>query len=331
MVRHCLFCRGEFPANKTLERFPWARRVAYDPARGRLWAVCAGCHRWTLVPIEQRWEVLEDLERIVTGGAKLLGQTDQVSLFWNGDIEIVRVGRASLREEAWWRYGLDMLVRRDQAKRIVRRGKVREALFSTLLVGFPLWGLHPADRWIDKARLRRFGKLAWVGNATCSECRWSNHALEFEDPLQLVLTDGLSGGLAVRGACKTCAGRQVGGTFDLTGAAADHVLRRMLAYENFAGAPAEIITVATGLVEAQPEASAMALSLAAGNADVKRLEPVQRLALEIAVNEARERDLLQLELKELERRWREEEEIASIVDNELTPAPEKRLRGSREF
>jgi hypothetical protein len=27
--------------------------------RGRLWAVCSSCGRWTLAPFETRWEVLE--------------------------------------------------------------------------------------------------------------------------------------------------------------------------------------------------------------------------------------------------------------------------------
>ncbi|MGH7481576.1 MAG: hypothetical protein ACRELV_05430 [Longimicrobiales bacterium] len=51
------------------------------------------------------------------------------------------------------------------------------------------------------------------------------------------------------------------------------------------------------------------------------------LALEIALNDTTERELLQLELAELERRWREEEELAAIIDGDLTPVPAlERLR-----
>ncbi|MEX2281518.1 MAG: hypothetical protein WEE89_03405 [Gemmatimonadota bacterium] len=45
------------------------------------------------------------------------------------------------------------------------------------------------------------------------------------------------------------------------------------------------------------------------------------MALEIAVNDEAERELLELELAELEARWREEEQLAAIVDGELTELP----------
>jgi hypothetical protein len=43
--------------------------------------------------------------------------------------------------------------------------------------------------------------------------------------------------------------------------------------------------------------------------------------LEIAVNDEAERQQLEMELAELEARWREEEELAAIVDGELTEVP----------
>jgi len=43
--------------------------------------------------------------------------------------------------------------------------------------------------------------------------------------------------------------------------------------------------------------------------------------LEIALNADVERRLLEMELEELEGRWREEEQIAAIADGILTPAP----------
>ena len=49
------------------------------------------------------------------------------------------------------------------------------------------------------------------------------------------------------------------------------------------------------------------------------LIPVDALALEIAFNEETERRLLEMELVEIEARWKVEEEIAAIADGELTP------------
>ena len=49
------------------------------------------------------------------------------------------------------------------------------------------------------------------------------------------------------------------------------------------------------------------------------LDPVQRLALEMALHEDAERAALEGELDELERAWQEAEEIAGISDNLLLP------------
>jgi hypothetical protein len=59
----CLFCRRSLGANAFIEHFPVGRRLAFDPARGRLWVVCRHCERWNLTPIETRWEAIEEGER----------------------------------------------------------------------------------------------------------------------------------------------------------------------------------------------------------------------------------------------------------------------------
>ena len=104
LYTHCLVCHTPFPANEELEHFSTSNRVAYDAERGRLWAICRSCKRWSLAPIEERWEALEELEKLVKDRAKLLSQTDNVALLRAGELDVVRVGRANLTEEAWWRY-----------------------------------------------------------------------------------------------------------------------------------------------------------------------------------------------------------------------------------
>jgi hypothetical protein len=49
------------------------------------------------------------------------------------------------------------------------------------------------------------------------------------------------------------------------------------------------------------------------------LNPVQRLAFEMALHEEAERRAMEGELAELERAWREAEEIAGIADDLLVP------------
>ena len=50
-----------------------------------------------------------------------------------------------------------------------------------------------------------------------------------------------------------------------------------------------------------------------------KLGPTGAIALEIALNESVEKRLLDLEIRALEFIWKQEEELARIIDEELTP------------
>ena len=75
---------------------PRGRRIAYDPVKGRLWAVCEGCHRWNLAPLEEREGALYELERLARDHAKPLGHTANISLMVAGPLTLIRVGEAGL-------------------------------------------------------------------------------------------------------------------------------------------------------------------------------------------------------------------------------------------
>ena len=64
MYSTCLFCHAGLGANELVEHFPVGRRLAFDPERGRLWVVCKRCTRWNLTPLEERWEAIEECERL---------------------------------------------------------------------------------------------------------------------------------------------------------------------------------------------------------------------------------------------------------------------------
>jgi len=63
MIRRCLFCDTPFPDDQPYAGFACGRRVAWDPMRARLWAICDRCHQWTLAPFEDRLEVIDALEK----------------------------------------------------------------------------------------------------------------------------------------------------------------------------------------------------------------------------------------------------------------------------
>ena len=60
----CIFCNRSLGTNSTLASFPVGRRVAFDAAKGRLWVICRRCERWNLTPLDERWEAVEEAERL---------------------------------------------------------------------------------------------------------------------------------------------------------------------------------------------------------------------------------------------------------------------------
>src|SRR5688572_9473403 len=105
MYATCLFCNRPLGHNETLEQFPVGRRLAFDAAKGRLWVVCPGCERWNLTPLDERWEAIEEAEKLYRG-TRLRAATDQIGLARLRDgTELVRIGEPLRPEFAAWRYG----------------------------------------------------------------------------------------------------------------------------------------------------------------------------------------------------------------------------------
>ena len=64
MYTTCLFCEAGLGRNERVEGMPVGRRLAFDAEKGRLWVVCQRCTRWNLTPLDERWEALEECERL---------------------------------------------------------------------------------------------------------------------------------------------------------------------------------------------------------------------------------------------------------------------------
>jgi hypothetical protein len=303
--------------------------VAFDPTRGRLWAICKDCKRWSLAPIEERWEALDELEKIVRDRAQLLSQTENIALLRSGQLEIVRVGRANLAEQSWWRYGTELAKRRKNYKTLSTAGAVGAG--AAIWGGMATGGLTFIAAWIlwdklpgtipDAARWFRFGGDVWRGRARCLRCGQTFHRVPYRKRGDLILrhTDEQAPtGVAYR--CPRCRDHREGG-LHLDGREAEHTLRRVLAYHHFEGASERTVSSATRLIQEAGSPSDLTRILLK---DGKRLADLGRtggIALEIAANEASEQRLLELELSELEAHWETEEELASIIDGELTPLP----------
>lgn len=325
MYARCISCHSSLGRNDVLEQFPVGRRLAFDPTKGRLWALCRSCRQWNLAPIEERWEAVEAAEKLFEDAA-VGASTENVALGRVADgTELVRIGRVLRPELAAWRYG-DRLVGRWRVSGrfmkvatgvVVAAGAipVLGGLAPAALMGGGLGWLLLRDRKVvmrtgDGQTVRRGDAMRALLVPAAGIAAW-----------QLVLP-------------------RLGSDRDLVLAGDDALLtlRRLLPRTNLGGGGPDQVRNAVDEVArlGHPQAVLHAAAVDLGNLDnmdgrqtmspLKRSHRVftghlvLRLALEIAVNEETERRALEGEMGLLEREWREAEELAEIADDLLFPS-----------
>jgi hypothetical protein len=325
MFMRCLFCHGPFPENRTLAHVPRSGRIAFDPGLGRLWMICSRCSRWNLAPIEERAAALHELERLARDHGRTLGSTANVVFLQAGALELVRIGRAGLGERASWRYGREL--RRRKSALESRRSLVAAYTLGAMQYVGEAMGLADPDVSIDwddapvadVLRWRRFGWAAWHGRETCPSCLSTLRALRYDLAWWVYPLRGPDGRLGVGVPCQRCDPWTPDKVYELHGDVAENVLRRLLAYVNVGGASERHVADAVRGIEQVGSAEEFAVHATAARPSLWRLGAQGTIGLEIALNESVERRLLDLEARAIEFLWRREEELARIIDEELSP------------
>lgn len=365
MYATCLWCTRALGRNETIEAFPVGRRLAYDAAKGRLWVVCPSCGRWNLTPLDVRWEAIDACERLFRG-TRLRASTEQVGLARivppKGDgLELVRIGAPLRPELAAWRYGRNF-ARRQTRGRVVGAAAagagivagsaafagsfafyngIASGLGATMALWFGMSAYGIAGAYVKErphavvARLR----LAQTSIRLHTIRRWQLAGSSIvrdsdgQPALRLRLEDEhrlLTGNEAWRVAARLLpAVNEHGGRDDDVQAA----VRRL----DETGSPEALLRAATrnAVRWVPPRGAGGALpseETSANRFALTALMPSVRLALEMALHEEQERRAMEGELRELERAWREAEEIAVIADGLALPsgveARLKTLRGT---
>lgn len=325
-MRHCVYC-DEALGEGTPEAPAPGRRHAYDPHQGRLWEICPACSRWNPVPLALRWETLEGWEAAVESGGKVVLESEHLALIRVDVGEVVRVGRPTLPEWGGWRYG-------DRLPDPKRRGGLIRRILSSLptppLEGYdpygltgPMGGVGGRDgpsQWLASPFLEQATPLTMAFTSvpfapSCPSCRnplplapWEFQEVTFRpvDP------GGELAAVEVR--CGVCHDRVLLPLPD-----ARPALRLGLGIVG-GGSAARAVGRAAGEGLAQVGGTRSFLEgLARVGAPVGELELSQRVALTMALD-------AEAEMEALEAEWREAEEIAAIMDGELTHVP-----GFQEF
>jgi hypothetical protein len=341
MYSTCIFCNHSLGRNEALEIFPVGRRISFDAAKGRLWVICRKCERWNLSPLEIRWAVIEECERLFRD-TRLRVTTDNIGLAKLPEgLELVRLGKPMRGEFAAWRYG-DQFGRRRRRSMIYTTagvGAVGVIVIGGAALGASLgggyWGYSQLIRWVMNERIAsrirhpETDEKIKVQLKHLEKSRFIPTGGPGEWELHVNYARGWSSGFSSGS----------GETLVYRGEDAVDIAGKLMARANRSGGSKKTIDQAVRRIESvgDPEsflneavreserlrhekagdnpkklAKATAGSLAKLPGDI-------RLAIEMATHEEAERRAMEGELETLETAWREAEEIAGIADSLLVP------------
>jgi len=277
--------------------------------------VCPRCSRWNLTPFDDRLERIEAVARAASQG-RIAASTQQVALIRWERYDLVRVGKPPRVELATWRYGERLRNRqRERMKVVVPLTVAAIGLGIAANVaagggfGVVVWNVHRlADRfyvWLVGGR-----KVQLVEPPICAHCGTLMQLRARHVQYARIVPDRHAE-MAVVLSCPKC--RQEGA--QLTGTDAIQVLRQGLTYMNLDKGGRRRAEDAAREVDQVGGADQLVRDIARRELTLRSLRAERGLALEMAVDE-------RAEVEELERQWKEAEEIADIADGTLGTSTE---------
>ena len=327
MFSSCAFCNAAFDGDGGPSGLGVGRRIAFDEWKGRLWVVCPRCSRWNLTPFDDRLERIEAVARAASQG-RIAASTQQVALIRWERYDFVRVGKPPRVELATWRYGERLRNRQRERMKVViplTVAAIGLGIAANVVAGggfgVVVWNVH---RMVDGIYLRMVGrrKVTMIEPPICAHCG-SVMQLRARHVEHARIVPDRHADMAVVLSCPNC--RQEGA--QLTGSDAIQVLRQGLTYMNLARGGRRRAEDAARAVDQVGGADRLVRDIAQRELTLRSLRPERGLALEMAVDE-------RAEVEELERQWREAEEIADIADGTLGTSTEvenelRRLKNRR--
>ena len=280
-----------------------------------MWVVCPRCRRWNLTPFDDRLERIEAVARAASQG-RIAASTQQVALIRWERYDLVRVGKPPRVELATWRYGERLRNRqRERMKVVVPLTVAAIGLGIAANVaagggfGVVVWNVHRlADRfyvWLVGGR-----KVQLLEPPICAHCGTLMQLRARHVQYARIVPDRHAE-MAVLLSCPKC--RHEG--TQLTGTDAIQVLRQGLTYMNLDKGGRRRAEDAAREVDQVGGADQLVRDIARRELTLRSLRAERGLALEMAVDE-------RAEVEELERQWKEAEEIADIADGTLGTSTE---------
>ena len=327
VYKTCIFCKKPLDSNEVVEEFPVGRRLAFDPAKGRLWVVCRKCHRWNLTPLEERWEAAETCERIFRD-TRTRASTENIGIARHREgLDLVRIGKPPRPEFAAWRYGDQFGKRMRRTGLGVAAGLGGGWLLAGLQLSLPTlaaWGSFPWLPLVAWVYLRPMAKVRVGGKSGEDGVVTPENVAKFRlldlGSVRILPDDGdLGFGVEIR---------RSGRRARFVDEDARRVAAAIVPHLNGWGGSRSAVQRAVAEIESSGHPSRFLADVA--NRDrtgalrqegrIRSMSQPTRLALEMSLHEEQERRALGGELWILEQAWKEAEEIAAIADRLLLPA-----------
>jgi hypothetical protein len=308
----CFYCACDLGPTTVTGRSA-RQRLAYDPWLGRLWRVCPACQRWSAALLEERWDIVEECERAVQRAATILLQGAHLCLLQTSAGQLIRVGAPPRTELARWRYSdlLDAFARPRGLLARLMNLPLRPAGGN---IGLDYHGgvaTVPLP-WIASPFIEEGSILTVLFSAVplaprCPACR-QPLAIAPYDFANVRLTRD-AGRVVTAAQCAACGDEVV-----VPLRAARPALRLGLAVVSRTQRAAASVSRAVLPIDRAGGPHDFLDRIARSDATLGMMSPRQRLALWISLDECAEIDVLEAE-------WRRAEELAAIVDGELTDVP----------
>lgn len=251
--------------------------------------------------MEDRWETLENFERTVRDTGRAVLSTEHLDLVEVDGGHVIRVGRAPRPEFAGWRYG-------DRLPVIPER-RFRHWL-SRLFPPIPTSPLAVVpNSWVGSPFLEDAPGLTVVFQNVplAPECPWCGRALAISPwsfhGVRLTLDGGAP---VVATTCGFCRHEVAAPALS-----ARPGIRLGLSIVNARWRGESLLEKAAATLDRADGPDGLLHHLAVGDVALGQVGPATRLALGMALDEQWEGELLEAE-------WRSAEEIAALVDGELT-------------
>jgi hypothetical protein len=266
-----------------------------------------------------RWETLEGWEAAVQARGRTLLEGEHLSLVGVDDGQVVRVGKPSMLEWGGWRYGERLPLLPERRPGFLRRllgGLPPPPLegYDPYGLGGPMGGVAGSggpSHWLGSPFLERAHPLTLLFASvplapSCPSCGipiplhpWDFHVLTFTD------ASG-TGGVGLRVPCAHCRTEVV-----ISLDEARPTLRLALGVVDPDGESRKVGEAAGEALDRVGGGSPLLAGLGRLGVPLGDLDRLERVALRIALDERAETEALEAE-------WREAEEIAAIMDGELT-------------